>query len=107
MTRENTGVTFTIDDDALNWTGDGEYLRIEQSADVSICRLAFLNTETGESLLRECTDGGALRLRARAHNPRMDGAESPTVMFEANAGEHIYGMGEYQQPVMDLKGSTL
>lgn len=29
MTRENTGVTFTIDDDALNWTGDGEYLRIE------------------------------------------------------------------------------
>lgn len=22
-------VTFTIDDDALNWTGDGEYLRIE------------------------------------------------------------------------------
>lgn len=165
MTRENTGVTFTIDDDALNWTGDGEYLRIEpwgtnsvrvrsrlmqpvidadwalleakadpqevkiaidsnraeltnglitvraeqyeQSADVSICRLTFLNTETGESLLRECTDGGALRLRARAHNPRMDGAESPTVMFEANAGEHIYGMGEYQQPVMDLKGSTL
>lgn len=29
MTRENTGVTFTIDDDALNWTGDGEYLRIK------------------------------------------------------------------------------
>ncbi len=160
-------VNFTIEGKALNWTSDGEYLRIEpwgrnsvrvrarlmrevedadwallkpedsdeseyveirvdesaatltnglvkvlaeqyeQSAETSICRLTFINAQTGEILLRECTDGGALRLRARAHNPRMDGAESPVVMFEANDGEHIYGMGEYQQSVMDLKGSTL
>jgi alpha-D-xyloside xylohydrolase len=159
-------VNFTTDGKALNWTSDGEYLRVEpwgrnsvrirarlmrdvadadwalmepensdnehveidinestatltnglvkvlaeqyeQSAETSICRLTFMNARTGTILLRECTDGGALRLRARAHNPRMDGAESPVVMFEANDGEHIYGMGEYQQSVMDLKGSTL
>ena len=159
-------VNFTTDGKVLNWTSDGEYLRIEpwgrnsvrirarlmrdvtdadwallepkdsdgehveidinestatltnglvrvlaeqyeQSAETSICRLTFMNANTGTILLRECTDGGALRLRARAHNPRMDGAESPVVMFEANDGEHIYGMGEYQQSVMDLKGSTL
>ena len=159
-------VNFTTDGKTLNWTSDGEYLRIEpwgrnsvrvrarlmqdvadadwallepedsddghveidinestatltnglvkvlaeqyeQSAETSICRLTFMNARTGTILLRECTDGGALRLRARAHNPRMDGAESPVVMFEANDGEHIYGMGEYQQSVMDLKGSTL
>ncbi|KFI53090.1 TIM-barrel domain-containing protein [Bifidobacterium biavatii] len=70
-------------------------------------RLTFLNASTGAILLREASDGGALRLRARAHHPLESGAESPVASFEAYDGEHIYGMGEYQHPVLDLKGSTL
>lgn len=156
--------TFTVSGSAIEWTGDGEFLRIEawgansvrvrarimqDIADAdwallapettpattpvtttvtgttatlvngmitvtaetnnegSACRLTFLNTETGEILLREAGDGGALRLRARAHHPLENGSESPTVTFDAWDGEHIFGMGEYQQPVLDLKGSTL
>lgn len=30
-----------------------------------------------------------------------------TVRFEANEGERIYGMGQYQQPYLDLKGCVL
>lgn len=70
-------------------------------------RLFFENTATGKTLFKEASDGGALRLRARAHRPLESGAESPIVSFEAPAGEHLYGMGEYQQSVLDLKGSTL
>ena len=70
-------------------------------------RLTFENTRTGKVLLREASDGGALRLRARAHHPLESGAESPVASFEPPAGEHLYGMGEYQQNVLDLKGSTL
>lgn len=70
-------------------------------------RLSFINSSTGEVLCREIDEGGALRLRARAHHPLESGAYAPVVTFEANEGEHIYGMGEYQQPVLDLKGSTL
>ena len=70
-------------------------------------RLTFTNTRTGAILLREADDGGALRLRARAHHPHDTGAEAPVMTFEAYEGEHLYGMGEYQQPVLDLKGSTL
>ncbi|MCH9274863.1 glycoside hydrolase family 31 protein [Bifidobacterium amazonense] len=69
--------------------------------------ISFLNTATGAVLLSETDDGGALRLRARAHHPLESGAESPVATFEAYENEHIYGMGEYQQPVLDLKGSTL
>lgn len=70
-------------------------------------RLTFLDTHTGKTLLKEASDGGALRLRARKHNPLESGAEAPVASFEPPAGEHLYGMGEYQQNVLDLKGSTL
>ena len=32
---------------------------------------------------------------------------SLTVKFESNDGEKLYGMGQYQQPYLDLKGCTL
>ncbi|NMM94122.1 glycoside hydrolase family 31 protein [Bifidobacterium oedipodis] len=70
------------------------------------CRLYFRDTD-GKELLRESGDGGALRLRARKYESLPGGGVRATVTFDAEANEHLYGMGEYQQPVMDLKGTTL
>lgn len=69
-------------------------------------RVAFYNHK-GELLLQEINNGAALKLRARAHTPIIGGDYKMTVAFEGNNNEKIYGMGQYQQEIFDLKGSTL
>lgn len=51
--------------------------------------------------------GGALTRRARFFNPYRGGDYRLKVTFEANSGEKIYGMGQYQQDILDLKGCNL
>ena len=63
--------------------------------------------EKGEVLLREISNGGALALKARKFKPLPGGAFQLKVSFEASPGEKIYGMGQYQQERMDLKGCNL
>ena len=162
------GSTFIAGNQALEWTGDGEYLRIEawgansvrvrarlmepivdsnwsllspsQTDDTSACKITIDERDDGSAvaaltngeitvtaeanrsgtgcqltfskpdgtvLLREADKGGALRLKARRYEPLPGGGARTTVTFSPNPHEHLYGMGEYQQPVMDLKGSTL
>lgn len=80
---------------------------LEESAGhlVHRCRLSFLDAR-GEVLLEETDQGGSLQLRARAWRPHPGGAHEVTASFTARAGEKLYGMGLYQQHVMDLKGCT-
>ena len=70
------------------------------------CELTFTDAD-GTVLFKEADDGGALRLKARKYEPLPGGGSRTTVTFDADPHEHLYGMGEYQQPVMDLKGTTL
>jgi alpha-D-xyloside xylohydrolase len=49
----------------------------------------------------------ALKLDAREFKPIPGGKHQLTVRFESRAEEKIYGMGQYQQPWLDLKGCTL
>lgn len=70
------------------------------------CDLEFVDNQ-GKTLFKEIGDGGALRLKARKYEPLAGGMHRTTVRFETNTSEHLYGMGEYQQPVMDLKGTSL
>jgi len=49
----------------------------------------------------------ALKLEGREIRPLSGDASQLTVRFEPNAGEKIFGMGQYQQPDLDLKGCTL
>ena len=70
------------------------------------CELTFTDAD-GTVLFKETDDGGALRLKARKYEPLPGGGVRTTVTFDADPHEHLYGMGEYQQPVMDLKGTTL
>lgn len=69
------------------------------------CSLSFYKKD-GMLLLREIPDGGSLHLRARDYQSIAGGEHGITVSFVAPETEHLYGMGEYQQDVMDLKGCT-
>ena len=48
-----------------------------------------------------------LKIAARTFRPLVGGDHSLTVRFEANRDERIFGMGQYQQELLDLKGCTL
>lgn len=69
------------------------------------CRLSFLDAR-GEVLFEEVGTGGSLQLRARGWRAHLGGAHELTATFVARPGEKLYGMGQYQQHVMDIKGST-
>ncbi len=62
--------------------------------------------EKGDVLLREVSNGGALQKRARYFRYIGGNNFYLKASFEG-AEEKIYGMGQYQQEVMDLKGCNL
>lgn len=72
----------------------------------SYARIQFYN-QKGQLLLEEITDGVALNLKARHFKPLPGGNYRLKASFVANEGEKIYGMGQYQQEIMDLKGCNL
>lgn len=69
-------------------------------------QITFKN-QKGEVLLREISNGGALTLKARHFKPLQGGSFKLKASFESNPNEKIYGMGQYQQEKMDLKGCNL
>ncbi|HQD21776.1 MAG TPA: glycoside hydrolase family 31 protein, partial [Arachnia sp.] len=69
-------------------------------------RLRFQDAD-GRVVLEEIGDGGALMLRAREYRPSAFGGAALRARFASDPDEHIAGMGLYQQPFVDLKGTTL
>ena len=49
----------------------------------------------------------SLHLAAREYNGISRGAWEINLRFESNDGEKLFGMGQYQQPYLDLAGCTL
>lgn len=86
---------------ATAWTGDEHVVGYP----VHHCHLAFYN-ERGELLLEELDAGGSLRLRARDLQTHLGGDLAVTAAFAADPDEKLYGMGQYQQDILDLKGCT-
>jgi len=70
------------------------------------CTISYYN-QKGMLLLKEAGDGGALNRYSRAFRPILGGDFQLTVSFESNPEEMIYGMGQYQQDILDLKGCNL
>ena len=58
----------------------------------------------GGSITRE---SHCLKVVNREWTPYIGGDYRLTVRFEPNDGEKIFGMGQYQQPYMDMKGCVL
>lgn len=70
------------------------------------CALSFHDADD-RLLLRELDTGGSLNLRPRRWEPKSGGGHRLTASFESDPDEMLFGMGQYQQDVLDLKGSTL
>ena len=68
-------------------------------------KISFYNGD--RLLLAEKLQAHPLKIFAREFLERPDGKYKITARFEAQAGEKIFGMGQYQQPQLNLKGSTL
>jgi alpha-D-xyloside xylohydrolase len=80
-----------------------------------IGRLTFYN-QTGKVLLDEYVrnrgdmyseTGSSLQIEGREFKPIINGDYQLTMRFVANPDERIYGMGQYQQPFLNLKGADL
>lgn len=69
-------------------------------------QITFLN-QKNEVLLKEISNGGALCKRARHYKTLPGGDFRLKASFESNPEEKIYGMGQYQQEKMNLKGCNL
>lgn len=54
-----------------------------------------------------CPESRCLKIRGREYRAIIGGDHALKIRFESNDGEKIYGMGQYQQPCLDLKGCTL
>ena len=62
---------------------------------------------SGKLLLREIRNGGALQRKAREYLPLAGDAFRLKVRFESDPREKIFGMGQYQEERLNLKGSVL
>ena len=69
-------------------------------------QLRFYN-DKGELLLQEITNGCALTLRARHFKALPGGNFRLKATFDAAPDEKLYGMGQYQQERLNLKGCNL
>ena len=71
----------------------------------SLCELSFSKAD-GTELFQEMPQHGALKLHARKFSPTDGGNQRIEATFLSPENEHLYGMGEYQQSSMDLKGCS-
>ena len=69
------------------------------------CSIEFRD-RAGATLLRELPAGGSLKLQARSYQPIVGGDHRILAAFEPSPVEKLYGMGQYQQNILDLKGCT-
>lgn len=70
------------------------------------CRISYYNQE-GRLLLQELDGHGCLNLSARKFKPIIGGDFRLTASFESNDSEKLYGMGQYQQEILNLKYCNL
>ena len=68
--------------------------------------ITFRN-QRGEVLLQETPSHFVQKLHARKFEPHLGGDYTLTQTFLGQEGEHIYGMGQYQEDVLDWKGCAL
>ena len=103
---------------AANITIDGKTASIQNG---NICakinrsgKITFYN-EQGKILLEEYSRrrddpsefASALNIDARAFKPILGGDFSLTARFESDPDEKLYGMGQYQQSLLNIKGCVL
>lgn len=102
------GSHIAIEDGAATITNGNISAHVSKSG-----RITFYN-EKGQLLLDEFMRDMAqpdytshMRIPAREFKPIRGGDYELTVRFESEPDERLYGMGQYQQPMFNLKGAML
>ena len=103
---EETDVEIVIEDERASIRCGNLTAEVGMDDWHGMSRITFRN-QKGEVLLRETDAAHALNLRCRHFEPHLGGDFALTATFEANDGEHIRGMGQYQEEILDWKGCTL
>lgn len=101
-----TDVTIAIDGDSAEITNGRLTAKIEMDGWHRYARIRFFN-QRGELLLSETAPANALALKARKFEPYLGGDFALTATFDGQAEERLYGMGQYQEEILDWKGCTL
>ena len=101
-----TAVEIAIDGDKASIVNGGIEARLTREGWTGACTIAFYNAR-GELLLSERGAHGALQLYAHDFHPIIGGDFRLTASFEAEEDEKLYGMGQYQQEILNLKYCTL
>ncbi len=78
---------------------------IEDNEWIPVGRISFYN-QKGELLIRESGYQGALNIIARKFKPIIGGDYRLTMTFDSNPDEKLYGMGQYQQEIIDIKNCS-
>ncbi len=103
---QETAAVIEISENAARIVNGNLTAEIRLGAGCRGARISFYN-QRGELLLRETDKGGALDLSSRDFAPVIGGDFALTATFEGQEDEHIWGMGQYQEEVIDWKGATL
>jgi alpha-D-xyloside xylohydrolase len=106
LEQEKTESSITLGDDRAVITNGKIRAELVVQPWGQALQMTFLN-QKGEVLLQEIPNGGALQKKARHFKPLVGGAFSLRASFVSDPSEKIYGMGQYQQEQMNLKGCNL
>ncbi|MBP3649378.1 MAG: glycoside hydrolase family 31 protein, partial [Clostridia bacterium] len=106
LDAQDTPAEITIEDERASIRCGNLTAQVGMDGWHHYAQITFVN-QRGEVLLRETPAANALQLRCRKFEPHLGGDFALTATFEGQDGEHIYGMGQYQEETLDWKGSTL
>ena len=103
---ERTEAVVEIDGDSAAITNGRLTAKLEMDGWHRYAQISFYN-QRGELLIRETAPANALALKSRKFEPHLGGDFALTATFDGQDGERLYGMGQYQEEILDWKGCTL
>ncbi|MBQ8162742.1 MAG: family 31 glucosidase [Clostridia bacterium] len=110
LSGKNRALQEKIPDIKAEITVDGDFASIVNgNARATVDKngkITFYN-QKGRVMLEEALRLNPLKTPARFFKPQLMGKYQLTVSFESNPNERIFGMGQYQQPFLNIKGCAL
>lgn len=106
LTRELQGAEIVIEDNEAFIRNGKIKAVLKFNVWTRNCRISFFDQE-GRLLLQELDSHGCLNLSARKFKPIIGGDFRLTASFESNDEEKLYGMGQYQQEILNIKHCNL
>ncbi len=99
--QETINATVEIDGESASIVNGNAKAVIDKNG-----KITFYN-QNGRKVLEEALRLQPLKTPARFFKPQLMGKYQLTVSFESDPCERIFGMGQYQQPFLNLKGCVL